>query len=235
LVIVGYTDLRELTQSDLALLPAAERDRDFGSGNRRNQFQCGHALLRLLLQKVTGKPAADHELTAEDGGKPIGPDGVAVSITHTGQRVACSVSDLGQVGIDLERIDERRETKQIIDRFFTEKEKAWLESGPLARFYMLWVLKEAFVKAHGQSIFGGLEKLHCVVEPPHIDAEATAGGFRDLSLYRRNEMFMALATTEASLARVEFRYWPAGTDRLEPASDYRLIASTNDEARQHAA
>ena len=235
MVIVGYTDLRELTQSDLALLPAAERDRDFGSGNRRNQFQCGHALLRLLLQKVTGKPAADHELTAEDGGKPIGPDGVAVSITHTGQRVACSVSDLGQVGIDLERIDERRETKQIIDRFFTEKEKAWLESGPLARFYMLWVLKEAFVKAHGQSIFGGLEKLHCVVEPPHIDAEATAGGFRDLSLYRRNEMFMALATTEASLARVEFRYWPAGTDRLEPASDYRLIASTNDEARQHAA
>jgi 4'-phosphopantetheinyl transferase len=235
LVIVGYTDLRELTHSELSLLPADEREREFGSDNRRLQFLCGHALLRLLLQRVTGRPAADHELTAEEGGKPIGPRGMAVSITHTGQRVACCVGEDGQIGIDLERIEERRETKQIIQRFFSDKEKTWLESGPLARFYMLWVLKEAFVKAHGQSIFGGLEKLRCVVEPPEIDAEAIEGGFRDLNLYQRNDMFMAVATTEASLGKVEFRYWPAGTDRLEPASDYRLIASTNDEARQHAA
>ena len=91
------------------------------------------------------------------------------------------------------------------------------------------------MKAHGQSIFGGLEKLRCVVEAPEIDAEATEGGFRDLNLYRRNDMFMALATTEASLDNVEFHYWPAGTDRLEQASDYTLVASTNDEARQYAA
>ncbi|MEJ2127509.1 MAG: 4'-phosphopantetheinyl transferase superfamily protein [Woeseiaceae bacterium] len=235
MVIVGYTDLRELTHSETSLLPAKEREREFGSDNRRLQFLCGHALLRLLLQRVNGRPAAEQELTTEEGGKPIGPGGMAVSITHTGQRVACCVSEGGQIGIDLERIEERRETKQIIQRFFSDKEKAWLESGPLARFYMLWVLKEAFVKAHGQSIFGGLEKLRCVVEPPVIEAEATEGGFRDLNLYRRNDMFMGLATTEASLDDVEFHYWLAGTGRLEPASDYELVASTNEEAGRHAA
>ena len=235
MVIVGYTDLRELTQPELSLLPAAEREREFGSANRRQQFYCGHALLRLMLQQVTGKPAAEHELTAEEGGKPIGPDGMAVSITHTGQRVACSVCEKGEVGIDLERVDERRETSQITERFFTDKEKDWLSSGPAARFYMLWVLKEAFVKAHGQSIFGGLEKLHCVVEPPEIEADASEGGFADLSLYRRDNMYLALATTEAPLNDVEFWSWPPGTDEFEAGNAYTLVASTNDEARQHAA
>lgn len=235
MVIVGYTDLRELAPPELSLLPAGERDREFGSDSRRRQFHCGRALLRLMLQDLTGRPAAGQQLTTEEGGKPLGPDGIAISITHTGERVACSVGDSGKIGIDLERIDERRETSQITERFFTDREQAWLAAGPPSRFFMLWVLKEAFVKAHGQSIFGGLEKLRCVVEPPGIEADASEGGFEDLSLYRRDDMFLAIATTEAPLDAVEFRYWPAGADRLEAGADYALVASTNDKARQHAA
>ena len=119
MVLVGYTNLRELTRSELSLLPPDERDREFGSHNRRRQFRCGHALLRLMLQRVTGRPAAAHALTAEEGGKPLGPDGIAISITHTGEHVACSVGDCGNIGIDLESIDEQREVSQITERFFS--------------------------------------------------------------------------------------------------------------------
>lgn len=235
MVYVAYTDLRNLTQAELSLLSAEEREREFGSDNRRRQFHCGHALLRLMLQRMTGRPAADHVLTSEEGGKPLGPDGIAISITHTGEHVACSVGERGQIGIDLEGIDRRREVAQITERFFSAREKAWLESGSHSRFFMLWVLKEAFVKAHGQSIFGGLEKLRCIVEPPGIEAQASEAGFRDLSLYRRDDMFLAVATTELPLDAVMFSRWPAGTTELEPGDDYTLIASTNDQARRHAA
>jgi phosphopantetheine--protein transferase-like protein len=234
-VLVGYTELRELTQSELSLLPVEERDREFGSDGRRRQFHCGHALLRLMLQQVTGQPAAAHTLTTEEGGKPLGPNGIAISITHTGEHVACSVGEGGNIGIDLESIDERREVSQITERFFSVKEKAWLQSGPQSRFYMLWVLKEAFVKAHGQSVFGGLEKLHCVVEPPHIDAHASEAGFRDLNLYRRDNMFLAIATTESSLDDVHFLHWAPEAAEFEDGDAYSLIATTNPEAQKHAA
>ena len=235
MVLVGYTELRDLTRAELAWLPDEERDREFGSNNRRCQFQCGRALLRQMLEVWTGTPAACHELSAEESGKPICVGGPAISITHAGQRVACSVASKGLVGIDLERIDERREVEQIAQRFFSDKERNWLEAGPKARFYMLWVLKEAFVKAHGQSIFFGLEKLRCVVEPPDIFARSTEAGFSDLSLYRRDDMFLALATTEAALDDVSFRHWAPGSAGFESGAEYTLIATTNDDARKHAA
>ena len=100
---------------------------------------------------------------------------------------------------------------------------------------MLWVLKEAFVKAHGQSIFGGLEKLCCVVEPPDITVQPTEAGFSDLSLYRCDDMFLALATTEAALNNVDFRHWVPGSTGFEDGDDYTLIATTNIDAKKHAA
>ena len=235
MVLVGYTELHDLTRAELAWLPDEERNREFGSDNRRCQYLCGRALLRQMLEVWTGTPAARHELAAEEGGKPICVDGPAISITHAGQRVACSVASKGLVGIDLERIDERRELEQIAQRFFSDEERNWLEAGPKSRFYMLWVLKEAFVKAHGQSIFGGLEKLRCVVEPPDIVAQATEAGFSDLSLYRRDDMYLALATTEAALNDVDFRHWAPGSTGFEDGDDYTLIATTNDDAKKHAA
>lgn len=235
MVLVGYTELRELTAPELSLLPEDERDREFGSPNRRQQFHCGHALLRLLLQRVTGRPAAEHTLTTEEGGKPLGPDGIAISITHTGEHVACSVGDGGSIGIDLEGVDERREISQITERFFSAEEKTWLESGPKARFYMLWVLKEAFVKAHGQSVFGGLAKLHCVVEPPRIIAHTTEASFQDLSLYRRDKLFLAVATTDSSLDDVQFVHWAPAADDLEDGDAYSLVATTNPDAQKYAA
>jgi phosphopantetheine--protein transferase-like protein len=235
MVLVGYTELRDLTEAELSLLPQDERDREFGSANRRQQFHCGHALLRLLLQRVTGRPAAEHTLTTEEGGKPLGPDGIAISITHTGKHVACSVGDGGKIGIDLEGVDERREVSQITERFFSAEEKTWLESGPKARFYMLWVLKEAFVKAHGQSVFGGIEKLQCVVEPPRIIAHASEASFHDLSLYHRDKLFLAVATTESSLDDVRFMHWAPAADDFEEGDAYSLLATTNPDAQKYAA
>jgi 4'-phosphopantetheinyl transferase len=222
-MIVGYTDLRELTPTELGLLADEEKNREFGSVSRRQQFQCGRALARLLLHEVTGRAPNDHPFLAEKGGKPYIGGGPAFSITHSGQVAACAVAETGLVGIDIEYIDERRDSSRIVERFFSAEESSWLEANPEG-FYMLWVIKEAYVKAHGQSIFGGLEKLRCTLAPPAIKAQAMEGSFRDLSLYRRENSFLGLATTEQDLGDVRFVCWSPTTGKLESGDDYRFVA-----------
>lgn len=224
--IVGYTELRDLHDDELSLLPKDELQLEFGSPGRARQFRCGRALLRLLLQQATGKPAHSHEIRTEDGGKPFCTDGPGISLTHTSEIVAAAVVQHGLVGIDVESAGERHDIERIADRFFSEREKAWLDGHSPDGFFMLWVIKEAFVKAHGQSIFGGLEKLRCTVDPPRIEASATEGAFNSLSLYRRADMFLALATTEIELGDVPTWYWQPGSREFVPSDDFRLIATT---------
>lgn len=225
-MIIGYTDLRDLTPTELELLPSDERSREFGSASRRRQFQCGRALARLLLGQATGQAPAEHEFLAEKGGKPYCSDGPAFSITHSGPVVACAIAEAGLAGIDIEYVDERRDISRIVERFFSPNETFWLQSNPEG-FYMLWVIKEAFVKAHGQSIFGGLEKLDCTIAPPVIHATAAEGSFRGLSLYHRENSYLGLASTEEDTSGVRFLYWSPESGKLDAGDDYRFIATTD--------
>lgn len=224
--VIGYTGLRDLDDEELSLLPDSERQREFGSPARSRQFRCGRALLRLLLQEVTGEPAQNHDIQAQDGGKPVCVNGPAISLTHTNDVVACAVASHGLVGIDAETAGERHDVGRIADRFFSDREKTWLAGQSPDGFFMLWVIKEAFVKAHGQSIFGGLEKLRCIVNPPRIEASATEGDFRSLSLYRKADTFLALATTETALDDVPTWYWKPRSRKFVTSDEFRLVATT---------
>ena len=224
---VGHTDLHELTSSELALIPSAERKREFGSARRRQQYLCGRSLLRRMLQDRTGKPGISHQLTTTENGKPVCINGPAISITHSGDRVVCCVAEEGDIGIDLEVIDEERDISKVATRFFSDAERSWLGTQSKDRFFMLWVLKEAYIKAVGRSIFGGMNSLRCKVEPPYIDTLSMGDRMNDLCLYIADDSFLAIATTEASLAIVEFERWDPDTGRLTSNGEYHLLATTS--------
>lgn len=60
---------------------------------------------------------------------------------------------------------------------------------------MLWVLKEAYVKALGSGIFGGLNGLQCIIEPPHIRIlDSTLDGL-SLALFELDGAYLAVAST----------------------------------------
>ena len=156
---VGYTQLHDLTSPELARLPSEERDREFASSKRRQEFLCGRSLLRRMLQDKTGEPAASHQLTISKDGKPECVDADRRSALPTLViRVACSIADSGAIGIDLEVVAERRDPMKLANKFFSAEESGWLSTQPVDRFFMLWVLKEAYVKAIGRSIFGGINR-----------------------------------------------------------------------------
>ena len=65
--------------------------------------------------------------------------------------------------MDVQRTDQPQCVEEIADRYFSEKEAAWLRqcSGELRniRFAELWTLKEAFLKAVGVGLSGSLASI----------------------------------------------------------------------------
>ncbi len=215
----------------MAHISAAELRRlsRIGAPRRRQQYLCGRSLLRLTLERWTGQPAESHQLTATKEGKPICVDGPAVSITHSGDLVACAVTGSGEIGIDLEITDRRRKTSDIARSYFSGEEANWLETQPVDRFYMLWVLKEAHLKATGRGL-SGLDRLRCKVQPPRIEASSTDDALGSLGLYAMGDSFLALAAGHSALLTVAFERWDSGSGITAIDSGFRTIATTHDDA-----
>lgn len=228
MVKVAYTSIRELMPAERELVSEHEltHQETFTSPRRQQEYLCGRALLRLMLEYWTGEPAKSHRFAKTESGKPVCVDGPAVSITHSRDLVACAVADLGDIGIDLEAFNPRRNVSAVAQKFYSQKEASWLETQAADRFFMLWVLKEAYVKSMGRSIFGGINGLTCKVLPPRIEVINASDGFRELGLYQCDDMFLGLATTQASLGDVKIGRWnPAG--EIESAgNEFSLLATT---------
>ena len=114
----------------------------------------GAELLLLAALKEADFPAAGPlNITCGEAGKPALVDGPEFSLSHSGERVLCALSDWA-VGADLQQL--RPYNPALVRRFFTAEEAAWLDAQQerdLA-FTLLWSLKESYVKFRGSGIAG---------------------------------------------------------------------------------
>jgi 4'-phosphopantetheinyl transferase len=124
----------------------------------RHLFLVAHTLLRVVLAHYLDCEPGDVALGAGAHGRPLllaAPE-LHISLTHSGGVVACAVTGLGAVGVDVEAVDRRASPMEIADRFFGPGETAMLQGLPAARrprrFFLLWTLKEAVLKAAGTGL-----------------------------------------------------------------------------------
>ena len=118
-------------------------------------------------------PATDHRAPADwifdktPLGKPFLRNPLdaapAFSLSHTRGLVACAVTHGADVGVDVEGIDRDVDSAGIASRFFAPQEAAHLmaldEETRRGRFFELWTLKEALVKALGVGMGASLHQL----------------------------------------------------------------------------
>lgn len=134
---------------------------------RAEQFAAGRWLARRLLAVTFGGDASEWALSAAEDAPPLathtgGAVGtpVFVSIAHSGDHLACAVSDM-PVGVDIEELQPRKHLGTLIEATTTEAERAALpellaegdEAARLLAFFQLWTLKEAWIKCHGGNLF----------------------------------------------------------------------------------
>jgi phosphopantetheinyl transferase len=124
------------------------------SARRKLQHFASESLLRNLLELKSGVPSSRWQLTRNRDGKPTlitsnGQSAIEVSVSHSGSLALAGITDLGEIGVDLEYRTSGRSISEIAAYAFGPQEQRAVESaGPVA-FYRIWTLREALAKACG--------------------------------------------------------------------------------------
>lgn len=170
---VGYQDERLA-----AVLSGEEQDRAqrFRFDQHRNRFIRSHGISRLILAKYTSVDPS--ELTFDTGthGKPflvsVYHPLLRFNLSHSGDLMILGLAVAREIGVDVEVINDQVEWKQIAANYFNEYELKGIDSIPagkqqLQAFYRVWTIKEAYLKARGDGLPGGLDRVVVNLEPSH--------------------------------------------------------------------
>ncbi|MBO5845646.1 MAG: 4'-phosphopantetheinyl transferase superfamily protein [Clostridia bacterium] len=135
----------------------AERDRLEGiSSPKARALSLGGLIALYRLTETLCEEEKGLEISRVDGGKPYfsGNDKYSFSISHAGELSVAALTDVENIGVDLETLEQSRNIKGISDRFFNENEKSELsEAGfDIRTFYKLWTAKEARAKRSGEGL-----------------------------------------------------------------------------------
>ena len=178
-VAVVWVDVSSMTEADVddgvRWLPAAERERfrRHRLALAAREFLAGRLLIRGWLEEVSGTPATEWQFSEGERGRPSishPPAPWSFNLAHSGGLVACALSLLPDVGIDLEYLDRRPMARDLVRRFCSPAEVADIESRPESertrRFLTYWTLKEAYLKARGLGIGVQLEDVEFEIDGP---------------------------------------------------------------------
>jgi 4'-phosphopantetheinyl transferase len=198
-------------------LARAER---MATPNLRQRFLARRWMARTLLARETGRDSGELVLErhCERCGKlhPVSPlaagsSSVWWSASSSAGLAAVAISDR-RVGLDLEQRRERPRWEQIAHRFYSEDECRAV-AGSATRFLEFWTLKEAYLKAIGLGLPGGLDSLECTGLSPSAgewSRSASHPGWRFRQLDPQPGFVAALAV-EGAPDSVELRRWTPGT------------------------
>ena len=162
---VWLAELRSPTVTDLLVLSEdeLERAKRLRDDRVRGRWVAAHAFLRRALGRVTTEDHADLAFELGAAGKPALAGGPRFSLAHSAGHAILAVCDDAEVGADLELVRADLAEPPSAERFFSATERAELKALPeperVRRFFQLWTAKEAYLKATGEGIAGGLAEL----------------------------------------------------------------------------
>ena len=154
------------------------RYRRFHFPRDARDYAAAHALLRHTLSGLGSRAPDCWRFDAPANGKPflVHEDAfhAEFSLSHTHGMVACAViaeADAA-IGVDVECIDRDVDAADIAARFFAPVEAAHLaqldDEARRDRFFDLWTLKEALVKALGVGLAMSLRSLAFTIGPDGV-------------------------------------------------------------------
>jgi 4'-phosphopantetheinyl transferase len=152
-----------------ALLRAEEADRwrRFHFPRHRHQYLVTRALIRATLSGY--QPAIDPDrwvFSKNRFGKPFLqspaiPWPLRFNISHTDGLVVVAAALDRDLGVDTEHVEREGRHDGLAERFFSPAEADYLAGLPPEersdRFFLLWTLKEAYIKARGKGLSIPLE------------------------------------------------------------------------------
>lgn len=182
-VHVWYVQPQKVSEPLLAhymsLLPAEERTRGqrYHFEKDRRLYVVSQALVRIVLSAYQGIAPTAWQFRKNPYGKPalIPQSGMAplsFNLSHTDGLVACAVTLERAIGVDVEHLDRAGLSMAVARNYFAPVEISYLEtlSTELQRqaLFVLWTLKEAYVKARGLGLSLSLDSFAFTLDPLSI-------------------------------------------------------------------
>jgi 4'-phosphopantetheinyl transferase len=137
----------------------------------RNDFVLTRGTLRSLLARYVGMTPQELSLRYSEYGKPLldGPFDLRFNVSHTDGLALIAIVRAREIGIDVEKINAAPEVRKLAERFFSVRERHFLEclSGEELQvaFFRCWTRKEAYVKARGEGLSLPLHQFDVSVAP----------------------------------------------------------------------
>lgn len=152
----------------LQVLSPEEREKHnrFVFEKDRRIYGLAHALTRRMLAQYTDIAPDQLEFDTNAYGKPSlraqgGAPVVGFNLSHTHGMVAVAVARESEIGLDVENTSRATGWRELTGKVFTPAEETGLWSLPTeeqgSRFFELWTLKEAYIKARGMGMSLPLE------------------------------------------------------------------------------
>lgn len=168
----------------LTLLSTEEQTRHqrFHFAKDRQQYLLARALLRTTLSyyQPTIRPN-EWQFGIEQYGKPFIQNNITpalyFNLSHTQGLIALAVSQDANIGVDVEMHERGNDLQNLAQHCYTPAELAYLyddENAFRERFFSLWTLKEAFIKAVGKGLSMGLQTFEFHFSGPNIRIEGNS-------------------------------------------------------------
>src|SRR5262249_919029 len=138
-----------------------ERAGRFRFAEHRETFSAARSALRVILARYLQCDPSSIRFSLGPNGKPFVEHPQAASamhfnLSHSERYAVVALTDVGRVGVDLEKIRLDTPETEIAKRYFSSREQEWLlahsENDRKRAFFRLWVLKEAIIKADGRGL-----------------------------------------------------------------------------------
>lgn len=132
--------------------------RQFRKPADARDYSLRHGYLRLVLGHYLRTEPSLIPLIATGHGKPridsrSGLFPLSFSISRSREMIALAIARHSDIGIDVVKTDTTYPFSEAADYLFSPAERAFIESAPadrqLHRFYRIWAIKEALLKARG--------------------------------------------------------------------------------------
>jgi 4'-phosphopantetheinyl transferase len=203
-----------------SLLSADEQERAdrFRAVQDADRYVAARGWLRTLLGSYLSIEPHRLQFSYDSFGKPHLSDNapsMSFSVSHCDDWGLFGFTHQHRIGVDLERVREGINVEDLAQRFFSENELRKLRSLPPAQqreaFYRAWTRKEAYLKARGEGLSFGLDRVEVSLapdEPAMILSAADDPGISQRWAVQHllpRPGYVGAATVEAS--NIEFKYF----------------------------
>ena len=189
----------------------------------QRRYIAARGILRKLISSYSNISADSVQFDYNSHGKPkitefLNNQNLQFNVSHSEELALYGITRDRRIGIDLEYLREMNDVVQIAQRFFAPRESAVIASlhGDEQKrvFFQFWTAKEAYLKAIGSGLAGGLDKVEISLEKQAVTllsvsetSENAANWSLDRFIPDLNYVATVVTETKQKSHQIQFLTW----------------------------